>query len=68
VVDGSLLRLIKQSLKGSVAYHGQVEPTTGSVPQGAPLSPLYSNISLNLLEQVWHKRGDPEQVGATLHR
>jgi retron-type reverse transcriptase len=68
VVDGSLLRLIKQSLKVSVAWQGQVEPTTVGVPQGSPLSPLYSNISLNLLDQVWHKRGYPEKVGATLHR
>jgi len=68
VVDGSLLRLIKQSLKVSVAYHGQVEPTTVGVPQGSPLSPLYSNIYLNLLDQVWHKRGYPETLGATLHR
>src|SRR5262250_1446521 len=68
VVDGSLLRLIKQSLKVSVAFDGQVEPTTVGVPQGSPLSPLYSNIYLNLLDQVWHKRGYPETLGATLHR
>jgi len=40
VVEGSLLRLIKQRLKGSVASHGQMEPTRGGVPPGAPLSPL----------------------------
>jgi RNA-directed DNA polymerase len=68
VVDGSLLRLIKQSLKVSVAYQGQVAPTVVGVPQGSPLSPLYSNIYLNLLDQVWHKRGYPEKLGATLHR
>ena len=33
-----------------------------------PVSPLYSNIYLNLLDQVWHKRGYPEKLGATLHR
>jgi Retron-type reverse transcriptase len=68
VVDGSLLRLIKQSLQVGVAYQGQVEPTVVGVPQGSPLSPLYSNIYLNLLDQVWHKRGYPEKLGATLHR
>jgi RNA-directed DNA polymerase len=68
VVDGSLLRLMKQSLKVSVASQGQVEPPTGGVPQGSPLSPVYSNISLNLVDQVWHKRGSPEKWGATLHR
>lgn len=25
-------------------------------------------IYLNLLDQVWHKRGYPEKLGATLHR
>lgn len=68
VVDGSMLRLIKQSLKVGVAYQGRVEPTTVGVLQGSPVSPLYSNIYLNLLDQVWHKRGYPEKLGATLHR
>jgi group II intron reverse transcriptase/maturase len=68
VVDGSMLRLIKQSLTVSIAYEGKMEPTTVGVPQGSPISPLYSNIYLNLLDRVWHKRGYPEKLGATLHR
>lgn len=68
VVDGSMLRLIKQSLKVGVAYQGRIEPTTIGVPQGSPISPLYSNIYLNLLDQVWHNRGYPEKLGATLYR
>ena len=68
VVDGSMLRLIKQSLTVGVAYQGKVEPTKVGVPQGSPISPLYSNVYLNLLDQVWHKRGYPEKLGATLHR
>lgn len=68
VVDGSMLRLIKQSLRGGVAYQGKIEPTKVGVPQGSPISPLYSNIYLNLLDQVWHRRGYPEKLGATLHR
>ncbi len=63
VVDGSMLRLIKQSLTVGIAYEGKVEPTTVGVPQGSPISPLYSNIYLNLLDQVWHKRGYPEKLG-----
>ena len=44
--------------------HGdKVEPTTVGVPQGSPIPPLYSNIYLNLLDQVWHKRGYPEKLG-----
>jgi RNA-directed DNA polymerase len=53
VVDGSMLRIIKQSLTVGVAYQGQVEPTRIGVPQGSPISPLYSNIYLNLLDQLW---------------
>jgi RNA-directed DNA polymerase len=68
VVDGSMLRLIKQSLKVGIAYQGKIEPTTVGVPQGSPISPLYSNIYLNLLDQVWHRRGYPEKLGTTLHR
>jgi RNA-directed DNA polymerase len=68
VVDGSMLRLIKQSLTVEVAYRGKVEPTAVGVPQGSPISPLYSNIYFNLLDQVWHKRGYPEKLGASLHR
>src|ERR1044071_502602 len=68
IVDRSMLRLIKQSLKVEVAYQGKLEGTEIGVPQGSPISPLYSNIYLNLLDQVWHKRGYPEKLGATLHR
>jgi RNA-directed DNA polymerase len=68
VVDGRMLRLIKHSLKVGVAYRGKVESTTVGVPQGSPMAPLYSHIYLNLLDQVWHKRGYPAQLGATLHR
>ena len=68
VVDGSMLRIIKQSLKVGIEYQGQIEPTRIGVPQGSPISPLYSNIYLNLLDQVWHKRDYPEKLGATLHR
>jgi RNA-directed DNA polymerase len=68
VVDGSMLTLIKQSLKVGVVVQGQVEPTTIGVPQGSPISPLYSNIYLNLLDQLWHKRDYPDRLKATLHR
>src|SRR5215510_4486236 len=68
VVDGSMLRWIKQSLKVEIANPDGVEPTVVGVPQGSPISPLYSNIYLNLLDQVWHKRGYPEKLGASLHR
>ncbi len=68
VVDGSMLSIIKQSLKVGVSYQGVVEPTTIGVPQGSPISPLYSNIYLNLLDRIWHSRNYPELLGATIHR
>jgi retron-type reverse transcriptase len=68
IADGSMLKLIKQTLKVGMQDQGQVKPTTVGVPQGSPISPLYSNIYLNLLDHVWHRRGYPAKLGATLHR
>ena len=44
IADGSLLRLIKRTLKVGVYEQGQAVPTKVGVPQGSPISPLYSNI------------------------
>src|ERR1044071_8952582 len=68
IADGSMLKLIKQTLKVGIWDKGQVAPTKIGVPQGSPISPLYSNIYLNLLDQLWHSRGYPAKLGATLHR
>src|SRR5215470_11694601 len=68
IADGSMLKLIRQTLKVGVWQQGQVAPTKMGVPQGSPISPLYSNIYLNLLDQLWHSRGYPAKLGATLHR
>jgi RNA-directed DNA polymerase len=68
IADGSMLRLIKQTLKVGIKVQGQIRPTKGGVPQGSPISPLYSNIYLNLLDQLWHRRNYPTKLGATLHR
>jgi group II intron reverse transcriptase/maturase len=57
IADGSMLKLIKQTLRVGVKDQGQVVPTTVGVPQGSPVSPLYSNIYLNLMDQLWHSRG-----------
>jgi RNA-directed DNA polymerase len=68
IADGSMLKLIKQTLKVGIWDKGQVAPTKIGVPQGSPISPLYSNIYLNLLDQLWHSREYPTKRGATLHR
>ena len=68
IADGSRLKLIKQTLKVGIWEKGQVKPTKIGVPQGSPISPLYSNIYLNLLDHLWHSREYPAKLGATLHR
>ena len=68
IADGRLLKLIKQTLKVGGYEPGQVVPTKVGVPPGSPIAPLYSNIYLNLLDQLWHSRGYPAKLGATLHR
>src|SRR5712691_5662478 len=68
IADGSLLKLIKQTLTVGAYVQGQVVLTKVGGPQGSPISPLSSNIDLNLMEQLWQRRGDPAQLGAPLHR
>jgi RNA-directed DNA polymerase len=68
IADGSMLKLIKQTLQVGIWDKGRVAATKIGVPQGSPISPLYSNIYLNLLDQLWHGRGYPTKLGATLHR
>jgi RNA-directed DNA polymerase len=68
IADGSMLKLIKQTLKVGSWDKGQVAAPKIGVPQGSPISPLYSNIYLNLVDQLWHSREYPAKLGATLHR
>ncbi len=68
VSDGSMLKIIKETLKVPISHEGKLQATTIGVPQGSPLSPLYSNIYLNVLDQLWHSRKYPEKLGATIHR
>ena len=68
VRDGSMMWLIKHSLKAGVLYQGEITPTTEGVPHGAPMAPLSSRIYLHRLAQVWHSRGYPTPLGASLHR
>ncbi|MGI2299116.1 reverse transcriptase domain-containing protein [Candidatus Cardinium hertigii] len=69
IADGSMLRIIKETLKTSVFIQGKpIDRKKVGVSQGSPVSPLYSNIYVNVIDQVWHARGYPAKLGATLHR
>ena len=69
VADGSILQLIWSWLKaGYLDENGAHQRTDQGVPQGGPLSPLLSNVYLNLLDRLWERRGYPEKLGAKLYR
>ena len=69
ITDGSILRLIWAWLRvGYRDVDGAHRRTVQGVPQGSPLSPLLSNVYLNVLDRVWMRRRYPEILGAVLYR
>ena len=56
VADKRLLRLIRGFLTAGVLKGGLVGPTTKGTPQGGPLSPLLSNLMLDVLDKELEKR------------
>src|SRR3954454_5654962 len=57
VSDKPLLRLIRGYLTAGVLAGGLVGPTDEGGPQGGPLSPLLSNLMLDVLDQELERRG-----------
>ena len=57
VADRRLLRLIRGFLTAGVLEGGLVGPSTKGTPQGGPLSPLLSNLMLDVLDKELEKRG-----------
>ena len=57
VGDRRLLRLIRGFLSAGVLADGLVGPTDEGVPQGGPLSPLLSNLMLDVLDRELARRG-----------
>jgi RNA-directed DNA polymerase len=57
VADKRLLRLIRGFLTAGAMEGGLVSATEEGVPQGGPLSPLLSNLMLDVLDKELEKRG-----------
>src|ERR1700688_2966812 len=57
VSDKRILKLIRGFLTAGVLADGLVSPTEGGTPQGGPLSPLLSNLMLDVLDKELEKRG-----------
>ena len=57
VADKRILKLIRGFLTAGVLDGGLVSPTEEGTPQGGPLSPLLSNLMLDVLDKELEKRG-----------
>jgi RNA-directed DNA polymerase len=57
VADKRILRLIRGFLTAGVLADGLVSATEEGTPQGGPLSPLLSNLMLDVLDKELEKRG-----------
>ena len=57
VADKRILKLIRGLLTAGALEGGLVSPTEEGTPQGGPLSPLLSNLMLDVLDKELEKRG-----------
>jgi RNA-directed DNA polymerase len=57
VADKRVLKLIRGFLTAGVMAEGLVSATEEGTPQGGPLSPLLSNLMLDVLDKELEKRG-----------
>jgi RNA-directed DNA polymerase len=57
VKNKGLLKLLGHFLRAGVMVKGRLEPTRIGVPQGSPVSPILSNILLDVLDKELEKRG-----------
>jgi RNA-directed DNA polymerase len=57
VTDQRLRRLLRAYLNAGVMVEGLVSPTDEGTPQGGPLSPLLSNLVLDVLDRELERRG-----------
>jgi RNA-directed DNA polymerase len=57
VMDKRILKLIRGFLTAGVLTDGLISPAEEGTPQGGPLSPLLSNLMLDVLDKELEKRG-----------
>jgi RNA-directed DNA polymerase len=53
IADRRMLRLLKKWLRAGVSEEGEWSPTTVGTPQGAVISPLYANVFLHYVLDLW---------------
>ena len=53
ISDRRLLRLLKKWLRAGVSEDGEWSPSTVGTPQGAVISPLFSNVFLHYVLDLW---------------
>ena len=65
IADRRLLRLVKKWLRAGVSEDGEWSPSKVGTPQGAVISPLFSNVFLHYVLDLWldawrkrHARGE----------
>jgi group II intron reverse transcriptase/maturase len=65
IADPRMLRLLKKWLRAGVSEDGEWSPTKVGTPQGAVISPLYANVFLHYVLDLWiddwrkrHARGE----------
>ena len=67
VVDGAMLKLIRQWLDCGVMEEETLHHSDRGTPQGSPLSPLLANIYLDRLDKAWKARGLERRWKADFH-
>ena len=53
IADPRMLRLLKKWLRAGVSEDGEWSPTKVGTPQGAVISPLYGNVFLHYVFDLW---------------
>jgi group II intron reverse transcriptase/maturase len=53
IADPRMLRLLKKWLRAGVSEDGEWSPTPVGTPQGAVISPLYANVFLHYVLDLW---------------